>query len=69
MAELLDKLPKSKCELFINDFFWQAVEIHDIKNRYFYPVITSRGNTIAFEFERKEGTNEFHFFNFAYAVE
>jgi len=69
MANIFDKLPKSKCTLYINNIFWQEVEVHDIKNRYFYPVIAARGNKIAIEFERKEGTNEFHLFGFVYAAE
>lgn len=69
MANIFDKLPKSVCDLYINDVFWQTVEIHDVKARYFYPVLTTRGTKMAFEFERKEGTNEFHFFGFAYAAD
>jgi hypothetical protein len=69
MSELLDKLPKSKCRLFIGDVLWRSAEIHDIKNKYFFPVKTTRGNTIAIEFERKDSTNDFYFFGFAYAAE
>ena len=69
MDNIFNKLPKSECNLYINEIFWQTVEIHDIKNRYFYPVITSRGTKVALEFERKDGTNEFHFLSFAYAAD
>ena len=69
MANIFDKLPKSKCTLYINDTFWQEVEVHDIKNRYFCPIITTRGNKVVLEFERRDGTNEFHFFGFLYAAE
>ena len=69
MANIFDKLPKSKCTLYINDVFWQEVEVHDIKNRYFYPIITARGNKLAIEFDRRSGTNEFHMSGFFYAAE
>jgi len=69
MANIFDKLPKSQNDLYINDVYWQTVEIHDIKGRYFFPILTVRGTKIVLEFERKEGTNEFHFFSFMYAVE
>jgi len=69
MAKILDKLPKSTCDLYINDVYWQTVEIHDIKNRYFYPIITARGTKLAIEFDRRDGTNEFHLAGFFYTVE
>ena len=69
MAKIFDILPKSRCELYLNGIFWQEVEIHDIKNRYFYPVIAARGNKMVIEFERRDGTNEFHLFGFLYAAE
>lgn len=65
---------KEKVDLYIGEDFWKEWETDPERTRIFVPV--SRFNqmaqdfegAVALEFERKQGTNEFYLWSFAFSA-
>ena len=64
-----------KVELYIGKDFWKDWEADDDRFRIFVPVprydgrLKNFNGQMALEFERKEGTNEFYLWSFAFHAE